>query len=237
MLKLKRSFALGAGVVLLAVVFPVALGAQDKLPFSAEELSRLAKGEVVIRVVEKEGPDKVVSSMLVAAVLVRHPPEVIWEVLNHPEREIEWIPNVKKSALVGDTCTSPTTRENVTDYVLGAFGLEAYYSTVRVYDYENMVIKAHMDKTRPSRFFKDIKSGWDFYPYKDGTIFQYWSDSKLVIDIKLPAFLSDALAEKTLVMGVEAVAERCNVIAKEMKGKDIPLSPCQARPKKEPAEQ
>ncbi len=84
---------------------------------------------------------------------------------------------------------------------------------------------------RPARFFQDIKNGWDFFPFKEGTIFQYWSDSKMVVDI--PTFISDWLAERTVIAGVESIRERCDVVAKEMaKGKKtgpLPADPAQQK--------
>jgi carbon monoxide dehydrogenase subunit G len=205
------------------LLIPVAVRPSGDLPFTAEELEKLEAGGVVVRHEERELSENEFTSMLVGAVLVRHPEEVIWEVLNHPERDIEWIPGVRKSELVSDACPTPTTRVNVTDTTIGAFGIEAYYSFVREYDYEKRTIKAHMDKDRPHRFFQDIKAGWDFFPYKGGTIFQYWSDSKMVID--LPDFISEYLGEKTVIAGVASVAKRCDDIAEEMKEKK-PKPPC-----------
>jgi len=217
----KRRFMAVFPVVLLAGAAFMwgAVVASADLPFSAEELEGLSRGEVVIRHQEKAISEEDVSSLLVGAIWVPHPPEVIWEVLNHPEREIEWIPGVKQSKLIKDLCPTPTTRTNTTDYRLGFFGIEAYYSTVREYDYEKKTIKGYMDKDRPHRFFQDIQSGWDLFPYKGGIIFQYWSDSKLTIDIPLPAFVSDALTERTVIAGVAAVAKRCDEVAQEMKKK------------------
>lgn len=212
-----------------AALVPGPLHSGEKLPFTEEELAKLAKGEAVIRLVEKELSDGEVSSLLVSAVLVRHPPEVIWEVLNHPEREVEWIPGVKKSELVSDTCPTLSTRVNTTDYRLGFWGVEIYYSTIREYDYEKKTIKARLDQDRPHRFLKKSKAGWDFFPFEGGTIFQYWSQSELVVDIKVP-FVSDALAERTLIAGVEAVAERCDQIALEMKKKKpAPVCPVKTK--------
>jgi hypothetical protein len=231
----KRGFIVLALIACLAgsLLVPAAVRPARDLPFTPEELEKLEAGEVVVRHEENELSENEFTSMLVGAVLVRHPEEVIWEVLNHPERDIEWIPGVKKSELVSDACPTPTTRINVTDTRIGAFGLEAYYSLVREYDYEKMTIKAYMDKDRPHRFFQDIKAGWDFFPYKGGTIFQYWSDSNLVVD--LPSFISEYLGEKTVIAGVASVAERCDQVAGEMKKKK-PAPPCPGPAKKESRE-
>ena len=187
----------------------------NKLPFTADELARLERDEVVIKHTETKVSDTEQSSKLVASVLIHHPPEVIWEVLDHPEREKEWIPHLKKSAVVSDKRPTPTTRVNVTDYKFTLLGLKVYYSLVREYDYKAKTIKAYLDKERPYKFFRDIEAGWNFYPWRDGIIFQYWSDSKLTIN--LPKVISKRLAEKQLASGVMAIRKRCDYIATEMK--------------------
>jgi len=214
------SSAIRMMAAICALLIPGISRPAEDLPFTADELAKLQRGEVVLRHVEKPAAEKEVSSLLVGAVWVPHPLEVIWEVLGHPEREIEWIPHVSQSRVVSDIRPTPTTRANVTDYRIGALGIESYYSLVREYDYQAKTIKAHMDKNRPHRFFQDIQAGWDFFPYRGGVIFQYWSDSKLVFE--LPAFISQALAERTLMAGVAAVKQRCDQVALEMKQKPKP---------------
>jgi len=205
---LVRALALASALLIPGWLWPA-----EELPYTAEELARLERGEVVLRHAEKPIGEKELASMLVGAVWVPHPLEVIWEVLDHPEREIEWIPRVKQSQVVSDLRPTPTTRANVTDYRIGALGLEAYYSLVREYDYQEKTIKAHMDKNRPHRFFEDIQAGWNFYPYRAGVIFEYWSDSKLVFEV--PGFLSQTLTERTVIAGISAFKERCDQVAKE----------------------
>jgi len=219
-------WVLGLSSILL---IPGRLWPAEELPFTAEELARLERGEVVLRHVGKPIAEKEFISLLVGAVWVPHPLEVIWEVLDHPEREIEWIPHVKQSQVTSDLRPTPTTRVNVTDYRIGVFGIEAYYSLVREYDYQKKTIKAHLDKNRPRRFFEDIQAGWNFYPYRGGVIFQYWSDSKLVFEV--PAFLSQALTERAVIAGIAAVKQRCDQVALERK--DQP-KPAPARPEPAP---
>jgi len=190
-------------------------GSASKLPFTADELAMLEHGEVVIKHAETKVSDTEQSSKLVASVLIHHSPEVIWEVLDHPEREKEWIPHLKKSAVVSDKRSTHTTRVNVTDYKFALLGIKVYYSLVREYDYKAKTIKAYMDKERPHKLFRDIEAGWNFYPWRDGIIFQYWSDSKLTIN--LPKVISKRLAEKQLAAGVLAIRKRCDYIATEMK--------------------
>jgi|GEM_PF-2454357 len=190
------------------------LGA-DKPPFTLQELAKLERGEVVLKHVETKTSDTEQLSRLVASVLIRRPPEVLWEVLDHPEREKDWIPYVKQSAVVSDLRPTPTTRVNITDYRVAAFGMEVYYSLVREYDYKAKTIVAHMDKGRPHKYFVDIHSWWNFFDHKDGIIFQYSSDSQLTLN--MPKLLSDSLAEKQLAMGVGAIRKRCDFIAEEMK--------------------
>jgi hypothetical protein len=215
--------AAGVAFMAYAILLPKALCAQAEIPFNEEELARLEKGQVVLRHVEKKISEEEATSLLKGTVLVHHPEEVIWEVLNHPELEKDWLPHVSQSKVVSDRCISPTSRENVTDYRIKLLGVEIYYSLVREYDYEKRTIKAHMDKERPHRFFNDIQSGWNFFPYKDGVIFQYWSDSNLVIT--LPQFISGYLSERAVTSGIAEVANRCDVIAQEMKNKKIE-QPC-----------
>ncbi len=191
------------------------IGAAGELPFSPEELARLERGKVVFSLVETRISDTRQSSVLVGSVLIHHPPEVIWEVLNHPEREKEWIPYLKESTVVSDKWPTPSTRINVTDYKFSAYMIKVYYSLVREYDYEAKTIKAYLDKARPHKYFIDIQAGWNFYPYRDGIIFQYYSDSKLTVN--LPRFISRRLAKRQLAAGVAAVRKRCHYIAEEMK--------------------
>ena len=103
-------------------------------PYSTRELKKLEQGEVVVTHRESQVSETEQSSTLVASVLINHPAEVIWKVLDHPEREVEWIPLLKKSAVVSDKRPTPSTRVNVTDYRFSVFGMEVYYSLVREYD-------------------------------------------------------------------------------------------------------
>ncbi len=216
--------ALAVGLVLFTIgSVPLSSHSAD-LPFTAAELVELEKGEIIIKHEEKEISESELSSLLVSVFFVPHPVEVIWEVLDHPEREVEWIPGVKQSKLVRDVCLSRTSRQNTTDYRLGGLGLEVYYSTIREYDYKNQTIKGYMDKERPARLFRDIESGWELFPYKNGTIFKYWSISRLDVDI--PMFISDFLAERTLVAGAKSVRERCQEVAEQMKGGKTGSHPC-----------
>lgn len=207
-----RALALASALLIPGRLWPV-----GELPYTAEELARLERGEVVLRHVEQPIGEKEFVSLLVGAVWVPHPLEVIWEVLDHPEREIEWIPHVKQSRVVSDLRPTPTTRVNVTDYRIGALGLEANYSLVREYDYQQKTIQAHLDKNRPHRLFEDIQAGWNFYPYRAGVIFEYWSDSKLYFEV--PAFLSQTLTERTVIAGIAAVKQRCDQVAREHQAK------------------
>lgn len=183
-------------------------------PFTLEELKKLENGEVVFSHEERKISEKEQASLLVVSVLITQPEEVLWEVLDHPEREKEWLPFVKKSEVVKDYRPTHSTRVNVTDYVVAGFGIEVYYSLVREYDYSAKKIVGHLDKTRPHKYFVDIHNWWNFYPYKTGIIFQYSSDSRLVIDI--PRVISEKLAEKNLIAGIGAIRKRCNFIAEEM---------------------
>ncbi len=196
-------------------LFAASTTATSKPPFTTEELDKLVRGEVVYSLVETKISDTEQTSMLVTSVLIRHPAEVIWEVLNHPEREMEWIPYLKESTVVIDKRPTPTTRVTVIDYKIVAYGIKVYYSLVREYDYKARTIRAYMDKERPYKYFLDIQAGWNFYPYRDGIIFRYWSDSKLTIN--LPKVISRRLAEKQLAAGIEAIRKRCDYIAEEMK--------------------
>lgn len=209
-------------IVYAVVVCPGSLGlvaasteTAGELPFSPEELARLERGKVVFSLVETRISDSKQSSMLVGSVLIQHPVEVIWEVLEHPEREKEWIPYLKESTVVSDKWPTPSTRVTVTDYRFRAYMIKVYYSLVREYDYEAKTIKAYMDKTRPHKYFLDIQAGWNFYPYQNGIVFQYYSDSKL--PVKLPQFISRRLARRQLTAGIAAVRKRCDYIAEEMK--------------------
>jgi hypothetical protein len=223
MIKNHIRFVVMTGLLLMAWAGTGSFVRAEALPFSADELARLTNGEVIVRHLEQEGPEGM-SSRLVAVVLVRQPEEVIWEVLNHPEREAEWVPGLVKSAVVKDECPTETTRANTTDYLLSPLGIDVYYSTVREYDYQNRVIKSRLDPDRPRKFFIDIQAGWDFYPYQDGIIYQYWSDSKLAVD--LPDFIAEPLGERALVAGVKAISARCDQVAAEMKQRPpVPVCP------------
>lgn len=184
-------------------------------PFTLEELKKLENGEVVFTHEERQISESEQTSLLVVSVLITQPEEVLWIVLDHPEREKEWIPFVKKSEVVKDFRPTPTTRVNVTDYVISGFGLEVYYSLVREYDYAAKKIVGHLDKTRPHKYFLDIHNWWNFFPHKNGIIFQYSSDSRLVVNI--PRVISEKLAEKNLISGIGAIRNRCDFIAKEMR--------------------
>ncbi|UCD85868.1 MAG: SRPBCC family protein [Deltaproteobacteria bacterium] len=197
------------------VSFPIK--AAEELPFSPEELARLERGKVVFSLVEARLSDTQQSSVLTGSVLIQHPPEVIWEVLEHPEREKEWIRYLKESTVVSEEWPTPSTRVTVTDYRFDFHVVEVYYSLVREYDYEARTIRAYLDKKRPHKYFVDIQAGWNFYPYQDGIIFQYYSDSKLTVN--LPRFISRRLAKRQLAAGIATVRKRCHYIAEEMKGR------------------
>jgi ribosome-associated toxin RatA of RatAB toxin-antitoxin module len=211
-----KGTVVSAATIFLLIGFSMILtGVAQKEPFTSEETARLERGEVVLKHVETKLSDTEQLSRAVGSVLILHPAEVIWEVVDHPEREKEWIPYVKQSAVVSDVRPTATTRVNITDYRVAAFGVEVYYSLVREYDYQARTIKGHLDKSRPHKYFIDVTNGWNFIPYGKGIIFQYWSDSKLTIN--LPRVLSDTLAEKQLAAGVVAIRKRCDFIAEEMK--------------------
>lgn len=205
---------------LLIAPYPSPGQAPGGLPFTLDELKKLENGDVVLSHEEKQISDTEQLSTLVASVFIPHPPEVLWAVLDHPEREKEWIPGVKKSEVVKDSRPTPTKRSCVIDYVVGGFGLEVYYSLVRDFDYDKKKISGYLDKDRPHKYFVDVHNWWNFYDYKNGIIFQYSSDSKLTLNI--PRVLSDTLAEKQLAAGILAIRKRCDFIAKEMGNGNTP---------------
>lgn len=214
-LRLKGTVVSAATVFLLIGFSMILTGVAQQGPFTDEETARLKRGEVVIKHIERKISDTEQMSKLVSSVLINQPAEVIWEVVGHPEREKEWIPLVKKSDVVSDVRPTPTTRRNVTDYIVAAYGFEVYYSLVREYDYQARTIKGYLDKTRPHKYFLEVTNGWNFISYGNGIIFQYWSDSKLVLNV--PRVISDSLAEKQLAAGALAIRKRCDFIAEEMK--------------------
>ena len=203
------------------------LQAGENISLKDAELVRLEKGELVIRHIEKKLPDKSTSSRLVYLSYIPYPPEVIWEVLNHPELEPIWIDECEKSVIINDECKSPTTRTVTIDYKLKSLGIEALYSMVRNYDYEKKTITGQMNKDRPHKIIEDVQAGWDLIPYKDGIIFQYWSDTKFTWEP--PAFIKRFLEKAGASQNSSKVRKRCDQISGDVMKKKMPINPCEGK--------
>ena len=192
--------------------------------FNPEEITKLENGEVVVsRSIIKVEDGNTVHSY-VGSVLVHLPEEVLWEILNYPERQAEWLSWIQKSELLSERCVSENKKIKVVEYEASILFINAQYTLIYEFDYTKRSITGVMDMTKPKEFFEYIKNGYEFFPYEDGYIFQYWSYSKQ--DLYLPEFLLNYLARRTVTSGVGKVVEECERVAKERKEK-IVINTCQ----------
>ena len=132
---------------------------------SSEELSKLERGELVVRASsERRGKLRLIGGT--AFQVVSAPPEVVWQALLDTPHYRRMLPELQSAQLVRETATGSTLTRLVT-LTHGRGPAVASYTLAMQIDPKKRDIAFRMDESRPH----DIRAAWGFYtvrPHGEG---------------------------------------------------------------------
>lgn len=178
-------FVLAASVLL----FPAAsLGVDESTTrgLTAGELTRIEKGEVVVKAKSRSAKDGTRSAKIKAYCVINKPPDAVWTVMLNYYQFDEFMPRLEKIEVLEKTHSTM----KVTETVRVPLGVISYTLDLRFMPAQRTVSWT-LDKSR-KHDIADTFGTWEILPYSQGkTMLRYTTtvDSGLFIPTALETFL------------------------------------------------